>query len=155
MTPLFSFVPESLPINDLLRLMKQRKIQTAIAVDEYGGTAGVVTLEDILEELVGEIEDEHDKASDSLSRQSDGTWLVDAAMSIDEVHDHLGIQLPEADFYDSVGGFLLYQWGRIPKAGETYTGAGVEIRVRNATPRRIEKLLIRALPAAEPTRAAS
>lgn len=141
MTPA-SFVPESMPISDLLRLMKQKKAHTAIAVDEYGGTAGVVTLEDILEELVGEIEDEHDRENKPYSQIREGVYEVEAAMPVDEANEELGLDLPEEEDYDTLAGYLLSTLGRIPNAGEIIRAPGAEIRIKTATDRQIQTLTI-------------
>lgn len=140
------FVPESMLINDLLRLMKQKKVHTTIAVDEYGGTAGIVTLEDILEELVGEIEDEHDRETKPYTKIGEGLYQVDASMPLDELNEELGLRLPEREEYDSVGGYLLYTMGRIPATGEVVTAEGCEIRVKEATTRKIQSLVIQPAP---------
>lgn len=134
------FVPESMLISDLMRQMKQKKVHTAIAVDEYGGTAGIITLEDILEELVGEIEDEYDRENKPFSRLSEGVYQVDASMNIDELNEELDLNLPEREEYDSVAGYLLYTLGRIPITGEVFQAPGCEIRIQSATTRRIQTL---------------
>jgi len=140
------FVPESMLISDLMRQMKQKKVHTAIAVDEYGGTAGIITLEDILEELVGEIEDEHDRENKPFSRISEGVYQVEASMNIDELNEELDLELPEREEYDSVAGYLLYTLGRIPATGEIFQGPGCEIRIQNATTRRIQTLTLHLKP---------
>jgi putative hemolysin len=144
-----TFVPESMPISDLLRMMKQKKIHTAIAVDEYGGTAGVVTLEDILEELVGEIEDEHDQEEKPFTIVRDGVFEVDATMPVDEANELLGLNLPEEEDYDTIAGYLLATLGRIPAVGESIRCGEDEIRVKQATQRQIQTLTI--IPAKPPT----
>lgn len=137
-----TFVPESMPISDLLRMMKKNKIHTAIAVDEYGGTAGVVTLEDILEELVGEIEDEHDQEEKSFSKVREGVFEVDATMPVDEANEELGLHLPEEEDYDTIAGYLLSTLGRIPSEGEIIRCGDDEIRIKQATSRQIQTLTI-------------
>lgn len=141
-----TFVPESLPISDLLRMMKKKKIHTAIAVDEYGGTAGVVTLEDILEELVGEIEDEHDQEEKSFSELRTGVYEVDATMPVDEANEALGLSLPDEEDYDTIAGYLLATLGRIPSVGETVRCGESEIQIKTATNRQIQTLTITARP---------
>jgi len=137
-----TFVPESMPIGDLLRLMKQKKVHTAISVDEYGGTAGVVTLEDILEELVGEIEDEHDRENKPFTLVREGVYEVEASMPIDEANEELGINLPDEEEYDTIAGYVLSSLGRIPNAGEIIRAPDAEIRVKKTSPRRIQTVLI-------------
>ncbi len=144
-----TFVPESMPIKDLLQQMKQQKVHTAIAVDEYGGTAGVVTLEDILEELVGEIEDEHDPEERTWRQLAPDQFELEATMPLDEVNEELGLELPEGEDYDSIGGYILQRLGRIPRSGERLAAPGCEIRIQQAISRRIQKLIIRKLPLLE------
>lgn len=141
-----TFVPESMPIRDLLRLMKTNKVHTAIAVDEYGGTAGVVTLEDILEELVGEIEDEHDRETKAYTRIKEGVYQVRASMPVDEANDALGLHLPEEEDYDSIAGYILATLGRIPQTGEILQAPGAEIRIHAATGRQITQLIVTPRP---------
>lgn len=141
-----TFVPEAMPISDLLRMMKQNKIHTAIAVDEYGGTAGVVTLEDILEELVGEIEDEHDQEEKAFFEIRTGVFEVDATMPVDEANEELGLNLPEEEEYDTIAGYLLASLGRIPSIGETIATEGGGIRIKEATNRQIQTLTITVPP---------
>jgi CBS domain containing-hemolysin-like protein len=141
-----TFVPESMPISDLMRMMKQKKIHTAIAVDEYGGTAGVVTLEDILEELVGEIEDEHDEELKAWTEVRSGVYQVEASLSIDEANDAFDLHIPEDEDYDTIAGYLLATWGRIPRVGDTLSTDDGEIRVNAATARQIQTLTITPKP---------
>lgn len=141
-----TFVPESMPIGDLMRMMKQKKIHTAIAVDEYGGTAGIVTLEDILEELVGEIEDEHDQELKPWTEVRPGVFEVEASLSIDEANDAFHLNLPEDEDYDTIAGYLLATWGRIPRVGDHLATEYGEIRVKAATPRQIQTLTITPIP---------
>ena len=145
------FTPESMPINDLLQLMRHKKTQTAIAVDEYGGTAGIITLEDILEELVGEIEDEHDDLKVLFSSQTDGSYLVDPTIPIDEVNEALSLSIPESDTYDSLGGYLLLKFGCIPEEGDHIREDSVEFTVETATARRVERVRILLDPARDPS----
>jgi len=137
-----SFIPESMPIRDLLRMMKQQKIHTAIAVDEYGGTAGIVTLEDILEELVGEIEDEHDLEDKLYTKVRDGVYEAQASLPVDQANEELGLDLPEEEDYDTVAGYILATLGRIPSQGESLYVPGAEIRIQAATSRQITMLMI-------------
>ncbi|MEE9150602.1 MAG: hemolysin family protein [Thermoplasmata archaeon] len=111
------FVPETKKLDDLLREFQEKKIQVAVVVDEYGGTAGLVTLEDVLEELVGEIADVHDMEEALIQMIEEKIAIVDAKAGIDEVNDVLGIKLPEEDF-DSIGGLIFSRLDRIPEEGE-------------------------------------
>jgi len=137
-----SIVPETMPINDLLKQMQIQSFQMAVVVDEYGGTAGIVCMEDIIEELVGEIRDEYDLAEKEIQKRPDGSVLVKAGLAVDDLNEELGLKIPESDEYDSIGGFVLSQLGTIPRAGQKLSAAGLEIVVQNATPRRIHTLLL-------------
>lgn len=112
-------VPTTLGIDDLLEQLRVRGLQIAVVVDEYGGTAGVVTLEDIVEELVGDIGDEHDPLGARAYRHTNGTWTLSGLLRPDEVADLTGILLPADEDYDTVAGLVLHQLGRIPHRGET------------------------------------
>ena len=137
------FIPETMKIDDLLKEFRRRKVHIAIVLDEYGGTAGVATVEDVLEELVGEIEDEYDKEEPAtLTVTGKGTAEIDARVHADELEDALDVHIPEGD-YDTVGGFVFSELGRIPRKGETFALAGVEFTVLDADPRRIKRLSAR------------
>lgn len=132
-----TFVPESMPIDDLFRLMRTARAHLALVVDEYGGTAGLVTMEDIIEELVGEIHDEYDSAEKKIQELPDGSYLVDAREPVYEINEALKIAIPEDDDYDSVGGFIFQQLGQIPRPGEMIELDDVEIRIQTAVANRI------------------
>jgi len=112
------YVPEGKRVNDLLKEMQRKRTHMALVVDEYGGLNGLVTTEDLLEELVGEIEDEHDIGPGRVQRLPDGSLMVDALISINDVEDLLGIKLPEDIPYDTLAGLILDQLGRFPEKGE-------------------------------------
>ncbi|SDR82466.1 Hemolysin, contains CBS domains [Nocardioides scoriae] len=111
-------VPESLRLDPLLSLLRGEGFQMAIVSDEYGGTAGVVTLEDVVEEIVGDIADEHDRYGSRLRQRPDGSWILSGLLRPDEVADGTGLQLPEDDAYDTVAGLLVRELGRIPERGD-------------------------------------
>jgi CBS domain containing-hemolysin-like protein len=111
-------VPGTLRLDPLLALLRAEGFQMAVVVDEYGGTAGVVTLEDVVEEIVGDIADEHDRLGSRARRRRDGTWSVSGLLRPDEVASATGIELPEHDDYDTVAGLFLQLLGRIPEAGD-------------------------------------
>ena len=111
-------VPESLRLDPLLSLLRGEGFQMAIVSDEYGGTAGVVTLEDVVEEIVGDIADEHDRHGSRMRQRPDGSWIVSGLLRPDEVADRTGLELPEDEDYDTVAGLLVRELGRIP-AGVT------------------------------------
>jgi putative hemolysin len=142
-TKKISIVPETMPINDLLKQMQVQSFQMAVVVDEYGGTAGIVCMEDIIEELVGEIRDEYDLAEKDIQRRPDGSVLVKAGMAVDDLNEELDLNIPESEEYDSIGGFVLSELGTIPRAGQKLTVAGLEIIVQHASPRRIHTLLLK------------
>ena len=129
------FVPETKKISDLLSEMKSRS-HLAIAIDEYGGTAGLITLEDVLEELVGEIVDEYDHEDDLVERLSDGRIRVKARLSIDEVNEILGVELPEGD-WDTIGGLMFHLLGHVPFEGESVVSDGFKFRAGRVEGRRI------------------
>jgi len=134
------FVPGTMPINDLLQRLRAEQEQLAVVVDEYGGTSGLVTMEDVIEELVGDIHDEYDDERTVIQQLPNGSTILDARMPIDEVNKLLGASLPESEEYDSFGGFVYTELGRIPRAGEAFTAGGLSITVHAATARRIQTL---------------
>ena len=111
-------VPESLKLDPLLTLLRQAGFQVAVVVDEYGGTAGVVTLEDVVEEIVGEITDEHDPVDANARKRADGSWSLSGLLRPDEVSSLTGVPLPEHEDYDTIAGLLLRHLGRMPEAGD-------------------------------------
>jgi putative hemolysin len=115
------YVPETKPVNDLLRELQAKKVHIAIVVDEYGGTAGLVTIEDVLEEIVGEIQDEHDAEEFYMQYISDDEYIFSARMDLDDINDLMSIDLP-TDESDTLGGLIYNVLGRIPKAGDALSG---------------------------------
>ncbi|MCW2855023.1 MAG: HlyC/CorC family transporter [Marmoricola sp.] len=114
-----TIVPESLRLDPLLALLRGEGFQMAIVSDEYGGTAGVVTLEDVVEEIVGDIADEHDRSGARLRQRPDGSWIVSGLLRPDEVRDATGLDLPEHEDYDTIAGLLVQALGRIPVRGDS------------------------------------
>lgn len=139
------FVPETKRIAEVMRDMQAGKQHMAIVVDEYGGTAGLVTLEDILEELVGEISDEYDVHRLRIERLADGQMRVDAGLSIDEVNELTGLDLPEGD-WDTIGGFLYNLLGHVPVEGEAADFDSHRLVAQKVEGRRISQVLIGTLP---------
>ena len=145
------FVPETSSVADLLSEMRV-KTHIALVVDEYGGVAGLVTLEDLLEEIVGEIREEHEPEEALIREDADGSWVVDAAARVDELEDALGLELEEGDF-DTVGGLVVSNLGRLPGEGETLEVSGLRIEVLKADQRRIRQLRVRPRPASSEAQA--
>jgi CBS domain containing-hemolysin-like protein len=145
-----TFVPDSKPVDDLLRDMQAQRSHVAVVVDEYGGTAGLVTIEDLLEEIVGEIDDEYDRAADQVEHLADGSVRVSSRMNIEELGDLFGVELTDDDV-DSVGGLLAKQLGRVPIPGARAAVAGLELTAETASGRRnqLGTLLVRRLDSAE------
>ena len=139
-----AFVPETKPVPDLLRQMQEKKVHQVIVVDEYGGTAGLVTLEDVLEELVGEIIDEFDVEEDAAETIDLNTFEVSARMPIDEVDDLVGAEMPKGS-WDTIGGLLLDEVGGVPEEGESAEIEGFRLTALVVEGRRIERLRIERL----------
>jgi CBS domain containing-hemolysin-like protein len=136
------FVPESKRCSELLKEMQRRQAQMAIVVDEYGGTAGLVTVEDLLEEIVGEIRDEYDVESETVTDEGNGTFVFSGKVSVDEVRDRLDVEI-EREGFETVGGYLLSQLGRMPYVGETIDIGGLSFEVLEVERRRITKVRAR------------
>jgi len=140
-------VPETKPLDDLLKDLQRERTEMAIVVDEYGRTAGIVTIEDIIEEVVGEISDETDPAGGAIRKLANGDLFVRGHVAIGELEDY-GLELPaDTDAYNSVGGFVFAQLGRLPKRGDMIVGGDYSIRVESVRQNRIEAVRIRALHA--------
>jgi putative hemolysin len=137
-----AFVPETKRVPELLKEFQRKQVQMAIVVDEYGGTAGLVTLEDLLEEIVGEIRDEYDVEAEPVVEEGQGSWVFSAKASIDEVSDRLGVQI-EPEGFETVGGYVLTRVGRVPAVGETFELDGLHVEVLEAERKRIHKVRFR------------
>jgi magnesium and cobalt exporter, CNNM family len=135
-----NFVPETQLVSSILREMRQRRQHMSLVIDEFGGFAGVLTLEDILEEIVGDIHDEHDEVEPQLLDLGDGHWLVDASIKLSELAAQWGKELGGEGEYDSLGGLLVHEAGRVPAAGESITVAGFEFLVREADAKRVVRV---------------
>lgn len=123
------FVPESKKLDSLLREFKRRKVHIAVAVDEYGGVSGIVCLEDIIEEIVGDIQDEFDNEVEDILEIGEGTYLCDARVDIEDLNEKLSISLPEEDF-DTLGGFVFDLFGKIPVKYEKVSYAGCDFIIQ-------------------------
>lgn len=136
------FIPETKKISEVLKDLRDNKSHMAIVIDEYGGTAGILTLEDIIEEIIGEVMDEHDSEEKMIVKQEDGSISVNARLDAEELEDYLDLELPEGKF-ESVGGFIISLLGRVPAVGERLTYRNIEIVVEAANNRKIERVKIR------------
>ena len=140
------FVPESKKVDDLLRELQQRKVHMAIVVDEYGGTAGVVTIEDLLEEIVGDIQDEYDRETPMSVQLGEREYVFDAQIRLDEVREVLGVELPSEES-DTLGGFIYSQLGSVPSVGSKIVFESLSIEVLSISGRRIQQVkVMRKLP---------
>jgi CBS domain containing-hemolysin-like protein len=136
-------VPETKPLDDLLADLQRQRTELAIVIDEYGRTAGIVTIEDIIEEVVGEISDETDPAGGAVRQLANGDWFVRGHVAISDLDDY-GLSLPvDTDAYNSVGGLVFAELGRLPKRGDTVAANGYSIRVESVRQNRIEAVRIR------------
>ncbi|KAF0153384.1 MAG: putative membrane protein [Ignavibacteria bacterium] len=141
------YVPATKLINDLLHEFQEKKIHIGVVVDEYGGTSGLISLEDVLEEIVGEIRDEHDKDETEITKLSGTSYLVLGKVSIDEINETLGKNFSsENDDYDTLGGFILNQAGNIPKQGYKTEHFGFAFTVKEVINNRINKILVEKIP---------
>ncbi|MGE0708909.1 MAG: hemolysin family protein [Planctomycetota bacterium] len=139
------FVPETKPVKDLLKELRERKTHIAIVADEYGGTAGLVTIEDLIEEIIGEIDDEHDKeeAVPPVRRLSDSLVDADATFHIDEFNEEFGTKIPEDEDVETLGGFIALRLGRIPSRGDRVELNGTALEVTAADERRVQRVLVK------------
>jgi putative hemolysin len=133
------FIPESKKVDELLEELQARRVHMAVVVDEYGGTAGIVTIEDLLEEIVGEIQDEYDVEQPTIEAVSEDEYLFDARVPLDEVNKLLNVELP-ADGGDTLGGFIYSQLGKVPAVGDTIEFGNVAIEVLSVAGRRIKQV---------------
>ncbi|MHB8707451.1 MAG: hemolysin family protein [Desulfuromonadales bacterium] len=133
------FVPETKRIEDLLIDFRTRRVHMAIVVDEYGGTSGLITIEDLLEEIVGDIQDEYDLEEEWVQPQPDGSLLLDARANVEELEEYFDLEIPREKF-DTVGGFLVHLLGNVPLAGESVHASGLLLKVVEADERKVRKV---------------
>ena len=133
------FIPESKTLEDLLTDFQEKHLQMAIVVDEYGGVSGLVTVEDIVEEIVGEIHDEFDRGAPRIKSIGKNQFHVDAGISIDDLKDQIGAPF-EGEGFDTLGGFVLHQLGKIPNAGDSLNYNGIHIHITSTSGRRLRSL---------------
>jgi len=139
-------VPETKYVSELLQEFRREHIHIAVVVDEYGGTAGLVTIEDLLEEIVGEIQDEYDEEPEEYRVVSPEEVVVDARMAIDQLNHEFGADIPEAPDVETMGGFVVHSLGHVPAIGEKVSAGGIEITVTAADDRRVQTLRIKRVP---------
>ena len=142
------YVPETTKISVVFKELRSRKSHMAVVLDEYGGTAGILTLEDIIEEIIGDIMDEYDNEEVWIVPNQDGSVTVDARLDVEDLEDYLGVDLPEGKF-ESVGGLIISLLGRVPAKGEKIVVGGIEMEILHATDRKIEKVIVRPLQLTE------
>jgi len=143
------YVPPNKKTDDLLKELQQRGLHMAIVVDEYGGCTGIVTIEDLLEEIVGEIEDEYDKPEKRYEDYSDGGYLIEADMEISAINEKLGLELPSGD-YETLAGLAIDRFEKIPQPGEQVVVNGYRLTVKEASKRKIQSIIVRRLPEEAP-----
>ncbi len=136
------FVPETKRVSELLKEFQRQQQQIAVVVDEYGGTAGLVTLEDLIEEIVGEIRDEYDVETEAVQDEGNGSYVFSGRAGIDELAERLGVEI-ESDGFDTVGGYLVTTLGRVPAAGEIFEVDGLHIEVLDVERRRVGHIRVR------------
>jgi putative hemolysin len=141
------YTPETKKLSNLLQEFRKKQVHLAIVVDEYGGTEGIVTIEDILEEIVGDISDEYDEEETLYIPQSDGSWIVDPRLSILDAEEQLGLTIPEEGEYDTIGGFIFHCAGSIPSRGFVIHRDAFEIEILRSNDRFVEQVRIRPLRA--------
>jgi magnesium and cobalt transporter len=139
------YVPETKPLDEVLAELQERHQQMAVVVDEYGGTAGLVTVEDLLEEIVGEIVDEADSLPPQAARLPDGSWRFEGRAHVEELDDAFGVDLEDAPF-ETVGGLIMSSFGYVPSEGETIDAYGLRMTVEKVDERRILSVRVEILP---------
>lgn len=137
------FVPETMPVNEILNTLTKRRMSIAVVLDEYGGTSGMITVEDIVEELLGDIEDEHDKDSLLEKNLGDGSFLFSARQEVDYLNSQYGLDLPESDDYETLGGLILSLTENIPEKGQEVDTPDFVFTVKEASNARIDTVLVK------------
>jgi CBS domain containing-hemolysin-like protein len=143
-------VPETIRLDPLLLQLRAAGLQMVVVVDEYGGTSGVVTLEDVVEEIVGEVSDEHDRSQQDWNQMADGSWLLPGLWRPDQVRDQLGAVVPDGPSYETIGGFVMAVLGRIPVVGDEVPLPGWVVRVARMDGRRVDRIRFIPMPDERP-----
>lgn len=138
------YIPETKNLEELLQEFRRKKVHMAIVIDEYGGTSGLVTIEDLLEQIVGDIQDEYDLEEERLLPQPDGSAIVDARLPVEEMEEHFGIEV-EREMFDTVGGLIFHLTGRIPRVGEEISMGDIQMTILDADERKIRRVRIERL----------
>lgn len=139
------FAPETMKISRLLKEMQRRRSQMAIVINEYGSVEGIVTMEDLIEEIVGEIRDESDVEEKAVERLKDGTFVADASLSIRDLREDYGFAVPDSPEYETLGGFVLHELQDMPRGGEIIRFSGYKLTIVDMEGRRISKIKIEKL----------
>jgi CBS domain containing-hemolysin-like protein len=135
------FIPETKNLEQLLQEFKRKRVHLAIVIDEYGGTSGLITIEDLLEQIVGDIQDEYDREEVLFTVNSDGSISADARMPVEDLEEYFSIQI-ERDKFDSIGGLIFHLTGKIPTTGDIIEGVGLQLTIIDADERRIKRIHI-------------
>jgi CBS domain containing-hemolysin-like protein len=136
------YVPETKRVSELLKEFQRQQVQSAVVVDEYGGTAGLVTIEDLLEEIVGEIRDEYDVELEPVQQEAEGVFVFSGNVPIEDLNDRLGVSIAREGF-STIGGYLLAHLGRVPTVGEQFDLDGLHVEVLEAERRRVTRVRVR------------
>ena len=144
------FIPDSAPLNNAVTVLQSAQTHLGIVVDEHGGVEGIVTLEDLIEQIVGEIQDEHDIAVDAIIPQPDGSHLIDAGISVRELNEKLSLNIPDDAHYITLAGFVMTRTGRVPLEGDTIDFEGRSYRVEQMVGRRIMRVKMTPKTPADP-----
>lgn len=137
-----AFVPETMPVHEVLKMLSRQRKSMAVVVDEYGGTAGIVTIEDIVEELFGEIEDEHDVVAHYEKQWSENEFEFSARLEVDYINQKYELNLPASDQYETLGGWVAFQMGDIPQRQEEVELETFKIKITKASSTKIERIRI-------------
>jgi len=139
-----SFIPESMRADEILNLFTKEKRNIAVVLDEHGGTSGMITLEDVIEEIFGEIEDEHDAEALLERKIKEGEWLFSARLEVSDVNEKWGLDLPESDNYNTLGGYILDLYQSLPEKGTVVRSAEYLFVVQKTKSNRLEEVLVKA-----------
>ena len=137
-----AYVPETMLINDVLKILTRQQKSISVVIDEYGGISGIITVEDIVEELFGEIEDEYDSTNHVEKKLNSTTFNFSARLEVDYINQKYGLSLPETEFYETIGGLVAYNTGEIPKKGEQIEISNYVLTIKKVSATKIEEVVI-------------